>query len=286
MPSIDQYGNILPDEGQEFGGFELGELDLQGFLIQMGLDPPQAAQIAKQLQAGRDPRTEGLVDSGIQQREDLLGADPAFGEAELDQFRSLISGDFFTEEMAGTFRDRVQRANKPFREQQQAALAARGLGTSGGEQAALAGNIAKGEQQTFSEIAAQQFMQAMGLGTQGLATADQLGLQRQQIGANMGSDIRNFLEGSDQARMGIGLNLAGLQQQGALQTLQMNEGLRSQRRADKMTFGDAIGAGLQFAAPFFPPAAGAAAGMNIFGGSGDIPGSQLPGQPLPNFGFA
>jgi len=280
--ALDQYGNIIPDPNSDVGGFELGELDTQSDLIQQQTSNPNIEAVLKQLGLGFDPQTGQLIQLGvgqyeqaIQDQRDFLDSPDAFSDADLDQFHKLISGEFFTSDMAGTFQDRIHRMNKGYRDEASASLSARGLGTSGGEQAALMGDIQKGEQSSFNEIAAQQFLNAIGMGTSGLGSAATAATNKAATGANMGqaafgmgSNVRNFIEGSQQNRMGIGLQAAGMQQQGAANVLGASTDWRQYQQARGSGLENFMGQALPMAANYFMPGAGAATNMfGEFGGN-------------------
>lgn len=232
--------------------YQLGSLEINDEILTKLMENGDIEELKNYLRQGRDPRTNELVASGTQQYQNLMNAPAAYGQNELQTFRDLISGDFFTNEMAGSFRDRISREMQPKYQEAQSALSARGLGTSGGEQASMLGRLASEENKGFQDVAAQNFLQAIGYGTQGLGAADTAMMNRTQMGYGMGADIRNFLENSDMNRLQFGAQLANLGMSNDMNLLQLNQGTRQYQQSQPSTL-QQIGAGI---APFVPMAFG------------------------------
>ena len=251
--------------------YELGELDLQSDLIKMIMEGADVTELQAYLRQGYDPRTRELIGMGMEDYEKLREAPPAYGENELQRFRDLISGDYFTDERAGSFRERVREGMQPTKDAMMADLSARGLATSGGEMGSALGRLGYEQNRKFQDIAVDDMMRAIGLGSEGLGAADTAMLNRAQTGYGMGANLRDFIESSQMNRVGIGANLAGMKQQDYMGLLNASTDWRQYQQSKPNTFEQIWGAAQPFlqayaASGFTNPAAGLAgmAGGEMF----------------------
>lgn len=281
--------NLQPDGGgfevDESGapvfqeGFEASELGFLSQVLKRLTDTGDITELQDFLRQGFDPRTKGLIDRGVGQLDELGDRPDAYGEDELNTFRGLISGDFFTDELAGSFRERVRRGLQPARTNIMADLSARGLSTSGGEVSSALGRLGAEENIRFQDIAAQNFLQAIGLGTEGLGAADTAMLNREQVEFGFGANIRDFIENAQMNRVGIGGNLAQMKKQDLMNLANLGIDFRKfqqQQPSDlQSAFGAALPFGIAAATGGFTPTAfeNPAAGIGNTGGTGGGYGS-------------
>lgn len=257
---LNEYGGVNPAAGDL--RYELGTLGLQSDIIEKILNSPLGQQLNQQWQSGVSPDAMRMAGQQEQQYQNLMHQKPAYGKAETDRFKSLISGDFFTDDMAGSLRDRINRANQPKIQEAQAALAGRGLGTSAGEVAGMYGDITASQNRDFTDIGTQYLLDAISKGTLGLASADQQMLNRQQLGGVLAGDVRNFYETSRLNNLNAGINLYGMEQQNLLGLMGQSTGYRQYSQSQPSDL-QSIGMGLMnVGMNYVAPGSGSA--MNMF----------------------
>ena len=96
------------------------------------------------------------------------------------------------------------------------------------------GNVAGMQDRAFAEQMVNKYLDMVGMGTSGLGQmgAEQLG--RQQSAGNLGSWLSNFIENAQQGRMGIGMNLTGMQQDPLMALLGMSQQQRMKPKKSEM----------------------------------------------------
>lgn len=220
--------------------YELGELDQMSDIMGQLMDNPQYAELWGQLQQGFDPMVGQQLRNlpGLQQQ--ILGGG-FFGDEEEEIFKNLMSGQTLAGQ-GGALYDLIQEQYGPARGQSRDYASSMGLAPTSGEAMSMTGNVMGQQDRAFAEQMANKYMQMVGMGTQGLGQMGGEQLQRQQTAGGLGQWLSQFVEGSQQGRMNLGLGITQAQQAPLMNILGMHQQRRDTMKPPKwQTALDALG---------------------------------------------
>jgi hypothetical protein len=252
-----RYGQPQPYDAQGDLIGEFGELDQMSVLIQLLQNNPQLAQLYQQSQQGFSPMVQGQLGQMGDIQQQMLGGG-FFGDEQRRTFEDMISGKTLRGQ-GGTIYDMIERQFAGSRDQARAQAASLGLQPTSGAAQSLTGQVAGAQEQSFADQMVKQYLNMVGLGTQGLGQMGGEQLQRQQGAAGIGQFLTQFGEQSAQNRMQLGAQITQQQMAPLLQLLQMH----SQKRMEPTGMENVLGAFGELApmalSAIFPPAAAAGA---------------------------
>lgn len=240
------YG-YLPDQSKTpLGRGEFDQQQITGINDLQG----QYGSIWDFLQQGFDPMVRNQLNNlpGLQQQ--MLGGGK-FGGAEEQTYRDMVSGKTLAGQ-GGTIYDMIQQQFSGARNDARGYAASRGLSPTSGAAMGYEGQVAGDQQKSFAEQMVKQYLNMVGTGSEGLGAMDLSSLQRQQAAGGLGQWMSQFVEGSQQGRMGIGLQATQMQQNPLMQMLGLSQNqnigsMQNQKPSGWETAASAAGA----VAPYF-----------------------------------
>jgi hypothetical protein len=243
-----------------------GEMD-QDMIAQLMQLNPQLAQMFLQSQQGFDPMVQNQLNNlpGLQQQ--ILGGS-MYGDAEKQTYQDLISGKTLAGQ-GGTLYDMIQQQFAPSRNEARGYAASMGLAPSSGAGMSMMGNVQGAQDKSFAENMVKQYLNMVGVGSEGLGAMDLSSLQRQQAAGGLGQWMSEFVTGQQNQKTQMGANITQMQQNPLMQLLGLSQ---NQNKFEAANRGQGFDLGslaelIPTALSFINPAAGmGAAGLqNIFG---------------------
>jgi len=193
----------------------------------------QYNDIYNQAMGGFDPRVTGQMDYLTQLQNEMTGGG-FFGDDEEQIYKDLISGKTLAGQ-GGTMYDLIQEQFAGARGQARDYASSMGMAPTSGSAMSMMGNQLGQQDRAYAEQMMNQYMNMVGAGTSGLGQMGGEQLQRQQSAGNLGEWLSQFVEGSQQGRMGIGLQATQAQQYPYLNLLQMSQGEPEQPKKPSTT---------------------------------------------------